>query len=95
MNQIYGVVLGGLAVCALGSIAEYVREHEMPKFKGMARDFLIGAIMVVFLLQIIPESVGNFMTFLPSMSSLSDTLKQVGGSTTGMDPDLQIGPARF
>lgn len=93
-NQIYGIVLGGFAVSALGGVAEYVRENEVPKLKSLVRDFFIGAIMVLFLLQLIPESVGNVLTYLPSVSFMTDTLKQVGGSTS-MDPDLQIGPARF
>lgn len=80
----------------LGGVAEYVRENEIPKVKGLARDFIVGAVMVLFLLQILPESMTSVLAYLPSVG---DTLKQVGGGAAtwqqGVDPDLQIGPARF
>jgi hypothetical protein len=95
-SQVIGIVSGGLLVSALGGAAEYLREKEMPSYKGLVRDFLIGAVLVVFLLQIMPESMSNIFQYLPSLKGLSTAMPSVSEITGGdAGPDLQIGPARF
>lgn len=84
----YGMLLGGTVVSALGGAAEYMKEKEMPSYKSLVRDFLVGAILVLFLLQIIPDSMTSLVDAFPTASLASFT----GGS---IDPDLQVGPARF
>lgn len=85
------MLLGGTVVSALGGAAEYMKEKELPSYKSFVRDFLVGAILVLFLLQIVPESMTSLVGALPSfpMSSLGSIS---GGS---FEPDLQVGPARF
>lgn len=95
-SQVMGIVAGGVFVSALGGVAEYMREKEMPSYKGLVRDFLIGAVLVVFLLQIMPESMSNVLSFLPSLKGITDSVPSVATMTGGdSGPDLQIGPARF
>ena len=101
-----GIALGGIVIATLGGIAEYVRDKEtFPNYKGLARDFIVGSILVLFLLQIVPESMTSIFDKLPSIKSFTDALPSVsvggggssGGSSGGggFDPDLQMGPARF
>jgi hypothetical protein len=90
-----GIIAGGLLISSLGGVAEYMREKEMPSYKGLIRDFLIGAVLVVFLLQIMPDSMANVFTFLPTFKGLSDAVPSVGSLGGDAGPDLQIGPARF
>lgn len=80
-------------MAGLGTAAEYWREKQFPSYKGLVRDFLIGAILVLFISQILPESMMNLLSFLPSMKGLTDSLPQLGGGDMG--PELQVGPARF
>lgn len=95
-SQVIGIVAGGIFVSALGGVAEYMREKEMPSYKGLARDFLIGAVLVIFLLQIMPESMSNILSFLPNMKGIQNVVPTVSSMTGGdSGPDLQIGPARF
>ena len=97
-TSIFGIVAGGLLTSALGGAAEYMREKEMPGYKSLVRDFLIGAVLVVFLLQIMPDSMANIFTFLPSLKGIVDVVPSVSSSMNGggdAGPDLQIGPARF
>ena len=96
-TTLVGIAAGGLLISALGGVAEYMREKEMPNYKSLVRDFLIGAVLVIFLLQIMPDSMANMLSFLPSFNGLSDVVPSVGPMTGGGDagPDLQIGPARF
>lgn len=85
-TYLYGMLLGGTVVSALGGAAEYMKEKELPSYKSFVRDFLVGAILVLFLLQIVPESMSSLVGSLPHLGSM------VSGS---LDPDLQVGPARF
>lgn len=95
-SQLLGIVAGGVFVSALGGVAEYMREKEMPSYKGIVRDFLIGAVLVVFLLQMMPESMTNVLSYLPSLKGITDSVPSVSTMTGGdSGPDLQIGPARF
>ena len=94
-TRVMGIIAGGLLISSLGGVAEYMREKEMPSYKGLIRDFLIGAVLVVFLLQIMPDSMANVFTFLPTFKGLSDAVPSVGSLGGDAGPDLQIGPARF
>ncbi len=94
-TQILGITLGGLFISALGGVAEYMREKQMPQPKGLLRDFLIGVVLVLFLLQIVPESMGNLFAFLPSLNTIKESMPAVPMVGGDAGPDLQIGPARF
>jgi hypothetical protein len=65
----------------------------MPSYKSLVRDFFIGAVLVVFLLQIMPDSMASIFAFLPSMKSIVEVVPSVSGGDSG--PDIQLGPARF
>ncbi len=92
-SHILGIVAGGTLISALGGVAEYMREKEMPSYKSLVRDFLIGAVLVVFLLQIMPDSMANIFAFLPSMKSIVEVVPSSVGGDSG--PDIQLGPPRF
>jgi hypothetical protein len=95
-TQVLGIVAGGVLISALGGVAEYMREKEMPNPKGLVRDFMIGAILVVFLLQIMPDSMGSVFAYLPSFKGITSAIPSVETITGGdAGPDLQLGPARF
>lgn len=91
-TYVYGMLLGGVVVSALGGAAEYWKEKELPGYKSVVRDFLVGAIMVLFLLQIVPESMSSLLSFLPAMPEIPSLGGMVGGA---VEPELQVGPARF
>jgi hypothetical protein len=91
------VLIGGILISLLGTAQTIYIQKEQFQAKGAARDFFIGAILVTFLYQIVPESVTGFGSFLkdmkmPDMKSLTG-----GGSEPTLNPDfdLQVGVARF
>ena len=92
-SQLFGIFVGGTLISALGGVAEYMREKEVPSYKSLVRDFLIGAVLVVFLLQIMPDSMASIFAFLPSMKSIVEVVPSGSGGDSG--PDIQLGPARF
>ena len=91
-TYVYGMLLGGTVVSALGGAAEYWKEKEMPSIKALMRDFLVGAVLVLFLLQIVPESMTSLVNALPALPEMPALGSMAVGS---IEPDLQVGPARF
>ena len=86
----FAIVLGGLFIAILGSIAEYMREKDVPKAKGVARDFIIGGVLTSFLFQLIPESFTDLMNMIPAFSMPTMT-----GGGSSMEPELQVGVPQF
>ena len=91
------VLIGGVVISLLGTAQTIYVQKEDFQVKGAARDFFIGAILVTFLYQIVPESVTDFGSFLKDMK-VPDMKSFTGGaSDTKLNPDfdLQVGVARF
>jgi hypothetical protein len=82
------IALGGVFIAILGSIAEYMREKELPKAKGVVRDFLIGGILTSLIFQFVPESVTDIVNGMPTFSVPSFS----GGA---IEPELQVGVPKF
>jgi len=95
-STLYGMALGGLVIATLGGISEYMKEKEIPGPKTVIRDFIIGVILVGCILQIVPDSMTSLMDSLPSLKGLLEAMPGMATMTGGsVEPDLQVGPARF
>ena len=51
-----GMVLGGIVIAMLGAVSTIYLEEKNPSVKSVVRDFIIGAIMLLCILQLLPES---------------------------------------
>ena len=97
-SLLISVFVGGLLISFLGTAQTiYVQKEEFQP-KGALRDFFIGAILVTFLYQMIPESVVGFGSFLSDVKMPTLSLK--GGSSSAdsfinPDFDIQVGVPRF
>jgi hypothetical protein len=95
-SQILSIALGGTTIAALGSIAEYMKEKQMPRAKGIMRDFIIGAVLTLLLFQLLPDSMNELSNFFPSLSSLSSLSSVIPSfASVGLDPELQVGIPKF
>jgi len=88
------MVLGGLVIATLGGISEYVKENQLPGIKTVVRDFIIGVVLVGCILQMVPDSMVTLMDSLPSLKEISSSMPSMTGGGS-VEPDLQVGPARF
>jgi hypothetical protein len=82
-------ILGGITLCAMSSASTYYVEKEVPKTKALARDFLLGAILVLCIMQILPESVANGVAMLLSFTSVFSMKNMVGGSSNSINAVVQ------
>jgi hypothetical protein len=87
-----GMAIGGITLSVLGAGSTVLFEKGTPGPKGLFRDFLIGAIMVAFIMQLLPESATSLiiMTFAPtSLAAI-----KMGGGGSG-DEEVQVGVPKF
>lgn len=86
MNQyLVGILFGGALISSLGALSTYNLEGKKPTTKSLIRDFIIGSIMFLFIMQLLPDSSSSLITsilsFMPSsvMPSLDNDIEiQVG-----------------
>jgi len=89
-----GMIIGGIVISCLGAGSTYLLEEKKPSIKSVGRDFIIGAIMVMMILQLLPESSTYLIEYVLSLIplSLASTAKIGGGET---EVEVKVGVPRF
>jgi len=89
-----GMVLGGVIISSLGAGTTYYLEEKDPSIKTVSRDFIIGAIMMMMILQLLPESSEYMIGVIMSLAPLSlFTKAPVGGGEPEME--VKVGVPKF
>lgn len=90
-----GMILGGVTLSALGGGSTFFIEKRQPTPKALMRDFVIGAVMVAFIMQILPESatsvIQGFMAMVPAVSMASMQLPKMGSD----EMEVRVGVPTF
>ena len=63
-----GMAIGGALIASLGAGSTVFLESKAPSAKSLARDFIIGAVMVVLIMQLLPESTSSVIQFLLALA---------------------------
>jgi len=88
-----GMIIGGVVIASLGAGSTYFLEEKKPSVKSVGRDFIIGSIMVMMILQLLPESSSFLIQYILNLVPLSlASTTQVGG---GSDMEVKVGVPRF
>ncbi len=93
-------------ISALGAGSTIFIEEKQPSVKSLSRDFIIGALMVAFILQLLPESgtsVIEWVLGIVPLSLLSSVSQKGGGvasviptpSGEGEDMEVKVGVPGF
>jgi len=90
-SQVVGSVLGGSLIASLGSISTYSLEKKQPTIKSVIRDFIIGAILFMFIMYLMPESTQHLINLVLALFTAS-ALAQKGGSE---DLEIDVGVPKF
>lgn len=97
-----GMLLGGALISAMGAGSTIVLEEKKPSVKSLSRDFLIGAVMVALIIQLLPESATTMIEFLVGLVPLSLFSMGAGGAAGGSgaageggDLEVKVGVPRF
>ncbi len=86
-GMLTGMIFGGAVISALGAGSVYMMEKQKPKLKTILRDFIIGAVLVMMLLQIMPDTAGSI---LDGVSNAVSSLPSVSSSITSAASDFEI-----
>ena len=94
MNQyILGVFFGGTLISSLGAVSSYTVEQKVPTIKSLMRDFIIGSILFVLIMQLLPESSSALLKYLTSLIPFS--LFSSSSLIDYEELELQVGMPNF
>jgi len=74
-----GPVLGGVALATVSSVGNYVVEKESPKVKAVARDFILGSILMLLIMHILPESTNRLIGGILAIASVKKGVDSMAG----------------
>ncbi len=98
--MVAGMILGGVLIMSLSAGSSLFVEKQKPSPKALARDFIVGAVLVALIMQLLPESsemiLGSLAAIIPtSLPSLPSIGGGTGGSAATDDMEVQVGVPRF
>lgn len=95
--SLIGTVLGGSLIATLGSISTISIEKKQPTIKSISRDFIIGAILFMFIMYLLPESTTNLINTITSLFTLSvmKSASATNGGSISDDLEIQVGVPKF
>ena len=83
-----GMILGGVVISALGAASTHFMEEKMPTVKSLSRDFIIGAIMVTMIMQLLPESSTTIVQYIMGLVPL--TLFATGSQVIELKEEMEV-----
>lgn len=94
-----GMVLGGVVISALGAASTYFAEGKNPSAKSVGRDFVIGSVMVLMIMQLLPESstsvVDFFMGLIPLTLFQAPVAAVVATAAAVEEMEVKVGVPQF
>lgn len=92
-----GMVLGGVIISSLGAASTQFIEEKAPTVKSMGRDFIIGAVMVAMIIQLLPESSSSIIEFIMGLIPLALFVKEKTGvvDLVSDEMEVKVGVPRF
>ena len=91
-----GMIIGGVFISALGAGSTLVLEEKQPTLKSLSRDFIIGSLMMMMVLQLLPESTTSMVQWLLGLVPMSLFNRiQSGGAETIESVEVKVGVPKF
>ena len=66
-DYITGILFGGSLITGLGALSTYSLEKKTPSTKSLMRDFIIGSVLFVMIMQLLPESSMSIIKYLTAL----------------------------
>ena len=66
-DYLIGILFGGSLITSLGALSTYSIEKKSPSIKSVCRDFIIGSILFVMIMQLLPESSLSIIKYITSL----------------------------
>ena len=93
-------------IAALGAGSTMYVEEKKPSVKSLSRDFLIGAVMVAMIMQLLPESTSTVIQYILGLAPLSlfksapaaiaeSVAAAAATASSSEDMEVKVGVPRF
>ena len=98
-----GPILGGLSLATLSAGSVYYMDNKLPETKILARDFVLGAVLFLIIMQILPESTSQLIQFacglvtfrMPTLPKMSGGAETTSPELILADPEVKVGVPNF
>ena len=90
-----GMAIGGIVLSLMGAGSTVLIEKGTPGVKSFTRDFLIGAVLVAFIMQLLPESTTSIVSSLMTLVPASVAAMKLGGGGSSGEEEVQVGVPKF
>ena len=84
------MILGGVVISSLGAGTMVFLEESKPSVKTVARDFIIGALMMLMILQLLPESAEYMVSTVLALAPLSLFAKAQAQAGGDAEPEMEV-----
>jgi len=82
-----GAALGGTTLSLLSAAGTFALEKQEPTLKTLSRDFILGAILFLMIMQLLPESTGNLVSYIISFISIPAFFSMAKKVVPDVNPD--------
>lgn len=90
MNEyLLGVLFGGSLITTLGAVSTYSIEKKQPTIKSVTRDFIIGSVLFMLIMQLLPESSSSLLSYLTGIFTFASV------TSSSDDIEIQVGIPKF
>jgi hypothetical protein len=98
-----GPILGGLSLATLSAGSVYYMDNKLPETKILARDFVLGAVLFLIIMQVLPESTSQLIQFacglvtfrMPTLPKMSGGAETTSPELILADPEVKVGVPNF
>ena len=103
--------VGGVVMAAVSGVGSFLMEEKVPVPKTIARDFILGAVLLLLIMQLLPESTQKLIGYVTAMaavpvataaaaateaiSEVAAAVPAVAALTDSGAPEVKVGVPRF
>ena len=65
--------VGGTTMTLISAIGNYALDKDMPTVKTISRDFILGAVLLLLIMQLLPESTTRLVSYIMALTAVTTT----------------------
>ncbi len=93
-KHLIGILIGGTFISTIGAATTYYVEKTKPSAKTIMRDFIIGAVLMMLVFQLLPESSSSMVSGLTSLIPMTGGFLAAAGGGSN-DVEVKVGIPNF
>lgn len=70
-TYVVAAAVGGITMSLISAIGNYALDKDIPTVKTVSRDFILGAVLLLLIMQLLPESTTRLVTYIMGMTAVT------------------------